>query len=332
MSVQQTEPVDGTATDVHDATIAAFGDDEASATETNARTAASPPAALASPKSLANGVQIGATRLNGIDGDPGDSKSSLSERKLSLTLPLVNVIGTEMANEHAMAMAMATHSEVPDAAATSSAERRQTTSKMKQIYESDDLFIQAIFAQTIKSTTATPTDDEFSPEFDLSPCHRTTVQSHHTQTASPNVSEYALSSIADEPIAAFTYFHQTIEADEPPDDDHHESIASYSGGHALGAHNMSTEVGSPSADIGQNSDNNDDTVDDNNGWPHTARTFNTAHTDSSPNADHPDLSSRTNTISPSDSFGVDDSAASDTGSLSSGTLNVSIPAGRPAIL
>lgn len=304
MSIQQSESIEEAATIVADIS------DGTSAAKTNAYTNSSVDNCLVAQKSLEHGGQNLPNKLHGIRNDSIAIENSISVRKSSLTLPLVNVIGTDMANDHAMPMVMVAHSEDQPLSLT---ERRQATSKMKQIYESDDMFIQTIFAQTIKSTTATPTDDEFSPEFDLIPHNRTAVQSHATETAPPNVSEFALSSISDEPIAAFTYFHQTIEADDPPSD-LSESIT--------GAHNISIEAAAtPSADIDHATDNIDN-IDANNSSPQSACTHNTTNNNNFPNAEHPDISSRTNTISPSESFGAD-SFDSDTDSLDSSTLNVS---------
>lgn len=248
-----------------------------------------------------------------------DAKQNNANRKLSLTLPLLNVISTEIVNSHDVAMVV-TES---DDQASSANERRAATSKMKQIYESDDKFIQTIFAQTIKSTTATPTDDEFSPEFDGS--HRASMQSNgssdlvkveaSTNPSIPNVSEYALSSV-DEPIAAFTYFHQTIEADEPPPD-FNESIINFSPSHIIPEHSNRTEM-----DASNSIDN--DCGDYGNVGDNTDCAYNTSHTDISHNAEHEHTDiSLTNTISPSDSI-VDDSDESETNSLSSDTMNVSI--------
>lgn len=250
-----------------------------------------------------------------------DTKQSNANRKLSLTLPLLNVISTEMVNNHDVAMVRTQSDDQPSTAN----ERRAATSKMKQIYESDDKFIQTIFSQTIKSTTATPTDDEFSPEFDGS--HRASMQSNgssdvvrvdaSTNMNDSNVSEYALSSI-DEPTAAFTYFHQTIEADEPPQD-FNESITSYSPGHTAIARPHSNRTEMDASNSIDNDCGDDGNVADNNDCAN-----NTSHTDISHNAEHEHTDiSLTNTISPSDSI-VDDSEESETNSLSSDTMNVSI--------
>lgn len=286
---------------------------------------------------------IGGTAENNMPTIDAETKSQTkANRKLSLTLPLLNVIGTEaLGNEHVMDVTVTQSDDQPS---NCSEPPRSTPSKMKQIYESDDLFVQTIFSQTIKSTTATPTDDEFSPEYDTSHSCAAAMQSDATittqmlasvatNTTIPNVSKYALSSI-DEPIAAFTYFHQTIEADEPPHD-FHESITSYSPSHGIAAHQLNAEMDVPhDVEHMDYFDGGDDNYDKNINNIDYSATFTSGRIHCH---EHPDIpcnatTNSTNTLSVSDSADIDDGnddddddeAESETSSLSSAPIDVSI--------
>lgn len=148
------------------------------------------------------------------------------KKKMSLTLPLLNVV------------LMNTVSDDDDTAVLSEKELKDSVnldvanaaSKKKKIYESDDTFIQTIFSQTIKSTTATPTEDEPVPDFDdfkksstskqnpIEPTEKVHVTSDETcNTSDETKNDTELNS--QEPAAVYTYFHQTIEEDDSPDID-----------------------------------------------------------------------------------------------------------------
>lgn len=87
-----------------------------------------------------------------------DESEIVKRKKLSLTLPLLNItepdaIKNQCNNEGDEVDACAKQAE-------------SGNNKTKQCLESDDNFIQTIFSQTIKSTTATPTDDDTSYAFE----------------------------------------------------------------------------------------------------------------------------------------------------------------------
>lgn len=162
------------------------------------------------------------------------------KKKMSLTLPLLNITNPASQDDD-------DDDDVVDndniAKATNDAEQSETivdeSNTKKKIYEADDTFIQAIFSQTIKSTTATPTDDEPSHSFDVLVANDDKIASNVTPTKEPssdNVDDDAIEETIDEPIdipnmdtqpkiavnveepaAVYTYFHQTIEEDDSPD-------------------------------------------------------------------------------------------------------------------
>lgn len=172
------------------------------------------------------------------------------KKRLSLTLPLLNIEYT-MADNNEKPIDSNTNSPKMENAV----EKMQASNKMKKIYESDDVFIQTIFSQTIKSTTATPSDDEPSQGFDPfkrltsspsqdefktyeSPADQTDLNgmddvfdvakviSIHDPSESelPNESnepnephEPHKPNVSTEPM--FVYFHQTIEEDDDPPND-----------------------------------------------------------------------------------------------------------------
>lgn len=148
------------------------------------------------------------------------------KKKMSLTLPLLNVV------------LMNTVSDDDDTTVLSEKELKDSVnldvanaaSKKKKIYESDDTFIQTIFSQTIKSTTATPTEDEPVPDFDDFKKSSTSKQNpiepteyvHVTSDETCNTSDETKNDTelnSQEPAAVYTYFHQTIEEDDSPDID-----------------------------------------------------------------------------------------------------------------
>lgn len=172
----------------------------------------------------------------------------LKKKKLSLTLPLLNVVVTDTTN---------TNEDLGDELSQhSKKESINTSSVNKKIYETDDNFIQTIFSQTIKSTTATPTDDEpqsysFDDLKELGQSSQTSQNQNCTQknagpigkvetaadptskrpdvvrceTKQKTVMTKVLSestngsedlSNQDDPVDMFTYFHQTIDEDELP--------------------------------------------------------------------------------------------------------------------
>lgn len=95
--------------------------------------------------------------------DDERSEEIIKRKKQSLTLPLLNVIGAESSQPNDDD---ATNAEEQISTPIVSDEIGVGGNKIKKIYESDDAFIQTIFAQTIKSTTATPTDDDPSYAFE----------------------------------------------------------------------------------------------------------------------------------------------------------------------
>lgn len=88
-----------------------------------------------------------------IDDDGHEGENAIRKKKLSLTLPLLNVVITDTTNNTTKS-------------ATPSPQQPPLPNKTKKFYESDDAFIQTIFSQTITSTTATPTDDYNGYPFD----------------------------------------------------------------------------------------------------------------------------------------------------------------------
>lgn len=133
------------------------------------------------------------------------------KKKLSLTLPLLNVVLTNTISEDDD-----TANENGDNA--TGVNVANESNKKKKIYESDDTFIQTIFSQTIKSTTATPTDDEPSQSFEAlkQPLKSSTDDNDATTSDTANGGDDGKT---DEPAAIYTYFHQTIDEDDSPDID-----------------------------------------------------------------------------------------------------------------
>lgn len=246
------------------------------------------------------------------------------KKKLSLTLPLLNVVSTETGNEKEDSNETVTQKE-------NSTEPTSASSKIKKIYESDDVSIQTIFSQTIKSTTTTPTDEEHSPDFEMF-VKKTVVTKTTTTTTNAkkhlkksnsqqnscnevlNVSEYALSSI-DEPVEAFTYFHQTIEEDEPPSD-LHESITSYNPENILTANHNSNN--------NNNNNNHKETNDSIECHNIDSCTRIQANENISQNAE-PDISLTNTSQDPDVDNDVDDDDSNES-ELNSNTLSVSISA------
>lgn len=181
------------------------------------------------------------------------------KKKMSLTLPLLNVIVTNAVNDEEMddriAVTVAAKQNDDDNDDLDISIKLEVTgvdgdggvgggggggsdgssvesNKMKKIYESDDTFIQAIFSQTIKSTTATPTDDEPNQDF-AEECRRASIKFSHdddddaeeiisaiTSDKTENLpSDDQSESYNTEPAAIYTYFHQTIEEDDVSPDD-----------------------------------------------------------------------------------------------------------------
>lgn len=141
------------------------------------------------------------------------------KKKLSLTLPLLNVILTNAASEDDDTADSNENSD--DAPGVN---MNSESNKKKQIYESDDTFIQTIFSQTIKSTTATPTDDEPSQSFETFKQPSKSNPDENDATTSDTAKAGADAGAGeddktDEPAAIYTYFHQTIEEDDSPDID-----------------------------------------------------------------------------------------------------------------
>lgn len=150
------------------------------------------------------------------------------KKRMSLTLPLLNVVSTNPICEQSDNNEAATF--FADAPKSTDDESNQTK---KKIYESDDTFMQTIFSQTIKSTTATPTDDEPSHSFDAfvkSTSKVSTVvdsKNEHDNAENgaddgidriDNISEPNVQKKFDDaqtkPETAYTYFHKTIDEDD----------------------------------------------------------------------------------------------------------------------
>lgn len=94
--------------------------------------------------------------------------AAIRQKKLSLTLPLLNVVITDMTSSTSKPITPppSAHQQEGTSTSTSTALVASINSKTKKFYESDDAFIQTIFSQTITSTTATPTDDYATYPFD----------------------------------------------------------------------------------------------------------------------------------------------------------------------
>lgn len=162
------------------------------------------------------------------------------KKRQSLTLPLLNIEYT-MADIEKSIDSNTNSPQMENAIETT----MQASNKMKKIYESDDVFIQTIFSQTIKSTTATPSDDEPSQGFDPfkrlpsspsqhefksyeSPTDKTDLNgtddvfdvakviSIHDPSESNEPNKSHEPNVSNESM--FVYFHQTIEEDDLPND------------------------------------------------------------------------------------------------------------------
>lgn len=183
------------------------------------------------------------------------------KKRMSLTLPLVNVVSTTIVCEQPdnNEAAPIDNNTIDVEQSTDVADE---SNKKKKIYESDDTFIQTIFSQTIKSTTATPTEDEPSHSFDafikttstlpatiatsnsenendendenviiindrsenivIPPITTESTESTESPEAQQNIDE------KQEPETAYTYFHKTIDEDDSPDLDCENEIKIYS--------------------------------------------------------------------------------------------------------
>lgn len=178
----------------------------------------------------------------------------IKRKKLSLTLPLLNVVDTADP-AHSSCDTVATEIASPNGTVVPSS---SSSCKTKKIYESDDTFIQTIFSQTIKSTTVTPTDDD--PSYTFEDFHGTrirgSISSQQTKSDSLLTDDTPVEKLdmpspiegmspltiaktsffdkrlsdtsdiipidgitsptSDKPTEMFAYFHQTIDEDEPP--------------------------------------------------------------------------------------------------------------------
>lgn len=93
--------------------------------------------------------------------------TAIRQKKLSLTLPLLNVVITDMTSStSSKPVTPPPSAHQREGTSTSTASLASINSKTKKFYESDDAFIQTIFSQTITSTTATPTDEYTAYPFD----------------------------------------------------------------------------------------------------------------------------------------------------------------------
>lgn len=134
------------------------------------------------------------------------------KKKLSLTLPLVNLVPTNELPEECDAVEASEQGQDD-----SDSIDPNDTNKKRAIYESDDTFIQAIFSQTIKSTTATPTDDEPSQSFDVVKLSTSNGTLNHEPEDEIGAQPIKAAEVDSKEPTAYTYFHQTIEEDDSPD-------------------------------------------------------------------------------------------------------------------
>lgn len=181
-----------------------------------------------------------------------ENSAIIKRKKLSLTLPLLNIVDTGGA-AHTSGDAVATEATSPNGTVAVSA--TSSCSRTKKIYDSDDTFIQTIFSQTIKSTTVTPTDDD--PSYAFEDFHGTRIRGSVSSAKSDSLltddtpveklempidgmspstiaktsffdkrlsetSEILLiedtaSPPSDKPTETFAYFHQTIDEDDVAD-------------------------------------------------------------------------------------------------------------------
>lgn len=206
------------------------------------------------------------------------------KKRKSLTLPLLNVVSTNAVPvAHAAASTAVAAAPEADEEFEQSDNNEEATiesdtneaiadelNKKKKIYESDDAFIQTIFSQTIKSTTATPTDDEpshhsFEAFVKTTASKLPTSMSSNSETDEPipvdlndpassnddididaltitKPEEAADEAKAPEPepepepeiATAYTYFHKTIdEDDDSPDLNCENAIKIYSPSNTL---------------------------------------------------------------------------------------------------
>lgn len=109
--------------------------------------------------------------VHAMDATASDASDSLDDvdhtamrkKKLSLTLPLLNVVITDTTGTNVTKSPSPT---AQQADASAGQQPSPANCKTKKFYESDDTFIQTIFSQTITSTTATPTDEFTNYPFD----------------------------------------------------------------------------------------------------------------------------------------------------------------------
>lgn len=186
-----------------------------------------------------------------------ENSAIIKRKKLSLTLPLLNIVDTAGAAHSDGDATIAADAASPNG--TIAGPSSSSSCKTKKIYESDDTFIQTIFSQTIKSTTVTPTDDD--PSYAFEDFHGTrirgSISSQQTKSDSLLTDDTPVEKLvtpidgmspstivktsffdkrlsetsdvlqidgitsppSDKPTETFAYFHQTIDEDEPPFND-----------------------------------------------------------------------------------------------------------------
>lgn len=242
-------PLSGANVDIGDGGILNSASDTSPAEESisNNKIASirSQPAESAEPSTSKAGLQVTS------DGDiimDEESSEIIKRKKLSLTLPLLNIVDT--------AGAACPSGDAASPNGTIAGPSTSSSCKTKKIYESDDTFIQTIFSQTIKSTTVTPTDDD--PSYAFEDFHgariRGSISSQQTKSDSLMTDDTPVEKLetpidgmspstivktsffdkrlsetsdilqidgstsppSDKPTETFAYFHQTIDEDEPP--------------------------------------------------------------------------------------------------------------------
>lgn len=243
-------PLSGANVDIGDGEILNSASDTSPADESisniNIASISSQPADSAEPSTSKACLQVTS------DGDiimDEESSEIIKRKKLSLTLPLLNIVDTAGAACPSGDAAASPNGTIAGPSTSSSC-------KTKKIYESDDTFIQTIFSQTIKSTTVTPTDDD--PSYAFEDFHGTrirgSISSQQTKSDSLMTDDTPVEKLetpidgmspstivktsffdkrlsetseilqidgstsppSDKPTETFAYFHQTIDEDEPP--------------------------------------------------------------------------------------------------------------------
>lgn len=170
------------------------------------------------------------------------------KKRMSLTLPLLNVVSTNAAAATACQPTDNNEATTIDNNTNGEKSIADESNKKKKIYESDDTFIQTIFSQTIKSTTATPTDDEPSHSFEAfvkTTSKLPTTHDEHDEhiniddPSNDDIDALTITKSTDpeapepETAVAYTYFHKTIDEDDSPESNCEHQIKIYSPSNTL---------------------------------------------------------------------------------------------------